>query len=81
MIQLHPDVSKTVRRVVVIRDLRNAAESLILVIEADVDVIVGPLLPIGWTRSPRSGALRIRRRKPTLDLKETIGGITVFGVG
>ena len=45
-IQLHPEVFQSVRRLVVIDNLGGAGELVLLLVELDLDVVVGPLLPV-----------------------------------
>jgi len=64
----------------VVSDLYRTDDSLIGIIQRDIDVVISPLLPIAWPWFTRGGSLGIGSWQPIVDLKESIGRITMFVV-
>ena len=50
-VELHPEVAQGVRRFIVIGDRLGAGEMILFLIEADLDIVVGALLPVLWAGS------------------------------
>ena len=71
-VQLEPQVSQSVRRVVVISDLFATANRLIVIVQFNIDNVVGALLPILAARRARCSAIAVGRWEQLLKLAELI---------
>ena len=69
------------RRLIVVVDLGHAADSLVLVVQRDIDFVVSTLLPVIGPGCRRGGSLGVGRRKPGINLVETVDRIDVLCVG
>jgi hypothetical protein len=61
LFELEPEVAQFVGGIVEVGDRFGAGNALLLVVEFHLDVVVGPLLPVGRSRRPGGRTVRVGR--------------------
>ena len=79
-IQLQPQITQCVRRLIVIANGFRTMNRLVLIVEGHINVVVHFLLPIVRARFASRTSVRVRRRKDFLQLSEFVI-LTVLLIG